>query len=64
MVGAMRDEPFSAAGMRDGRKFEGGMRTGIARGWREAGSWLFSWLDAGIIGLFVRKTGCKTVEIR
>ena len=36
----MWDEPFSASGMGDERKFEGGMWDWIAWGRREAGSWL------------------------
>ena len=38
--------------------------TNVKAGWRQAGSWLFSWRDAGIIDFFVQETGCKTVEIR
>jgi len=37
---------------------------GMVRGRREAGNWLFSWWDAGIIiDFFGRETGWMTMEI-
>ena len=36
---------------------------GMVRGRREAGRWLFSWKEAGIIDFFRREAGWKMMEI-